>query len=430
MIFRLYLIIAAALVTFFLYLSSLNHDTVVIRFSGATSLETPLIPLIFIAFISGVAAFYLYSITKNAKRYLSERKVEKDKREADAANDRLLEAKKVLLLDGWTEAEKQLSALIATSFPSIDPYLLLVKGYLETGDSEKAFSVIDALPFEFQHETEVLLYKAKMLLKKGSFDRGIDTLKLLDEKEKAVGIKALLRDAYIEAELWEEANTVQSQIAKGRKKGAPDDDEECQVRIGYELARKKMKEGQEDEAIKKLKELTKKWAGHVQPYVALGKLYWKKGDKKLAETTWIKGYEKTKNLISIFIMEDYYLKDEDPQQIIETYRNLISVNPERGELHFFLGKLYLRLEMLEDALEKLQKAMELEFHTPYLPRLMGEARFRQSDYQPAAEHFKEAIGFKRQTLIPFHCNSCGHDSKDWHYACPHCNGWETLKISL
>jgi tetratricopeptide (TPR) repeat protein len=129
-------------------------------------------------------------------------------------------------------------------------------------------------------------------------------------------------------------------------------------------------------------------------------------------------------------MEDFYLKEEQPQEIIEVYKGLILEEPGNARLHLFLGKLYLRLEMRDDATERFEKAQELGLESPYLSNLLGEVAYRTGNFEEAASRFKEAMGLKRRILIPFICTSCGDESNDWHGTCPECGEWDKLQIAV
>jgi len=188
-------------------------------------------------------------------------------------------------------------------------------------------------------------------------------------------------------------------------------------------------DGKSDEAVKKLNGLIKRNRKSSPPYVTQGKLFWKTGKRDLAVETWGNGYAETGNMIFLFLLEDFYLKEEEPEEIIDIYNKLVTEEPDNSILQTFFGKLYMRLEMTEEALERLKKANELEPVSNYLPQLLGETYYRMKKYKESADNFKDAFGFARMIRIPFICSSCGSSSVEWHGSCPGCGGWDTLSCT-
>lgn len=430
LIFRLYLVAAAVLVVFFLYLSSLNHETVTIRLSGGSSFETPLIPIIFIAFLGGYLLSYLAGLLKQAGNYLEHLKSSKRNKTIETSAALLDRAKRAILLNNWEKGEELLKRCISTPFINPEPYVLLLGRYIEKGDLGSAFSILDSIPAEYRNNLEILLYKAKALIAKRSTERACDVLEMISETDNSIETRRFLRNAYIDLSMWEKASEFQNEIIREANNADAEIESEYSVRIGYQIAKNMMKKGHDEEAVKKLNELIKKWPDFSQPHISLGKLHWKKGNKELASKVWEKGYNRTKNMIFLFILEDYHLKDEDPQGIIEAYKNYINREPGNPLLHLFIGKLYLRLEMLDEAIESFKKTEELELSSSFLYRLIGESQFRKGFYKQAADNFKDALKIKRKILVPFVCKSCKGETDEWEALCPHCRSWETLEVAL
>lgn len=420
---------AAVFVAFFLYLSSINKNTFYVGV-GSKGWEAPVVLVIFIAFLLGLALPYLVGLIKNTLFLFKNIQDNKDKKNLERAEILLQKAKKAFTFGNKTEGELHLREALSLKSKSTEAYVLLLKYYIDEKDLEKVFALLDNLPPAMASHVEILFYKVKALMAKESYDRAIDVARDIAARENTVELKKLLRDAYIACESWEKAIEVQEEILKMAGKSEKEAEKASSARLEYELARKMIKSGEEDNAIKKLKDLIKKLPEYTQPYVSLGKLYWKKGDKNLAQETWNRGYEKTGNIFFLFLFEDYCLKDGEPQKIIDVYSNALNKDPENAVLTMFFGKLYLRLEMMEEAVEMLNKASELNVDSTYNDMMMGEALFRQGSYREAGQKFKSAMGFTRRILIPFKCRSCGRESFDWCCTCSSCGAWDALRVSL
>lgn len=430
MIFRIYLILAAVIVALFLYLSSLNKEVVFIRFSASEAAEFPIILLLLVSFVSGFLLSLLVSLLKSLRAFLENLRLSKERKAIENAGLLLARAKRAMLIGNPERGAELLKKAIATSSHSPEPYTMLIDHYIEGGNRDEASKLVENIPSSFEDDPDILMAKSRVLLAKEDFERAADILIRLKEREKSTDIMRLLRDTYMKSGKWESAAKIQEEIRKNSKKEKGKSDEAISARIGYEIAKNMAEEGDDGGAVKKLKELIKRSPNHAPLHVLLGNIQWKSGNRDLAEETWKRGFDLTNNMIFLFLLEDISLKEEDPQRIIDAYKGLIIDTPDNPVLHLFLGKLYLRLEMIDDAIESLNRAKEIDATPPYLYRLTGEALFRKGEFRGSAENFKDALGFKRKILIPFVCASCGSRSFDWKGTCPCCGEWDSLEVAV
>ncbi len=430
MFFRLYIFLAAVFVVLFLYLSSLNHQTLSLRVTGAASTEVPAVPLIFITFISGFLLHYLISLIKRGKDLLDRLKTSKERKNLESARALYKDGKKAMLLGDVIQGEDLLQRCISKESSLAEPYSLLVNYYLNNKEYDRAETVLKKAPPELRTDLDLLMAKGRLLMARSDFDGAAETLSEINKTESSIATRRLLRDALIRAAKWQEAAEVQKEIKKALSREEFEFEENLSVQIAHELAKKMIEEGKVDDAVRKLTDLSRKNKGHAPPYVVLGKLYWKEGERDLAVETWKKGFNATSNLIFIFLLEDFYLTEEDPEGIIDVYSQLIVENSDNALLQLLFGKLYLRLEMIEDVMERLKKAEELGLSSTYLSQMQGEALFRVGQFRESSEKFKEALNLKRRIRIPFVCGSCGFNSFEWSGSCPECGGWNSLDVPI
>jgi tetratricopeptide (TPR) repeat protein len=110
------------------------------------------------------------------------------------------------------------------------------------------------------------------------------------------------------------------------------------------------------------------------------------------------------------------------------YTELVQQYPDDAELHLFMGKFYLRLEMNDEGLEQLLKAESLDPERESLLILLAEAYRRRGRFESASQYFQRAIGYKRRFLIPFRCAGCGKATIKWAPRCPSCGAWDSFAI--
>jgi len=430
LIVRAYLIISVALIACFFYLSMLNQGTIALRLSNSFSTEISVTRILIITFFAGFLLSYIISILKSGKSFIHNLRTKKTRKNIESSSALLKQAKKCITLGNWEKSEELLNKCISTSSHTSEPHTLLLEHYLDNGDYGKAFHIIDNLPSGSESELQILLLKVKALMAKKSYDRAIDILKIINEQEKCIETKRLIRDAYIHAARWEKAAQIQAEIVKSFKKGEGEDELRLSAQIDYEIAMELDKDGKRDESIKKLTELIKKGKTYTPPYIALGNIHVEMGKSGQAVELWKNGYEKTANPIFIFLLEEFYLGEEDPQSIITTYNKLLSSNADDPALHLLAGKLYMRLEMNDDAVNSFRKAEELGLESDYLTKLTGEIYFRKEYFKEAAKKFKDVLNIKRAVKIPFCCRSCQTISDEWKEKCPRCGEWDSFRIDI
>jgi lipopolysaccharide biosynthesis regulator YciM len=115
---------------------------------------------------------------------------------------------------------------------------------------------------------------------------------------------------------------------------------------------------------------------------------------------------------------------------IEIYTQAVSWKPQDSALKFFLGKLYYRLEMIDEAFDILSTVDWGDKEFPDVHKLLGNIYLRRGSLGLAASEFKKALGFRKQIIIPYICSNCDLRTTDWSGRCPNCSKWNTFGVNL
>jgi tetratricopeptide (TPR) repeat protein len=130
-------------------------------------------------------------------------------------------------------------------------------------------------------------------------------------------------------------------------------------------------------------------------------------------------------------LEELYLSRDNPYDIIEAYKEAIQRSPDEPILNFLLGKLYLRLEMLDEAMGEFNEVLVKGIEFPLLHFLIGEVHDRFRRYQEASEAYKKTAKIQTEgNGLLYSCTTCHKRSGEWVDRCPHCNNWNTYQINL
>ena len=95
-----------------------------------------------------------------------------------------------------------------------------------------------------------------------------------------------------------------------------------------------------------------------------------------------------------------------------------------------MGKVFYRLEMLDDAFETLCTVDTSSAPYPELHQLLGNIYLRRQQFEKAAAEFRKVIDIRKPFRLPYCCYGCGFTSQDWSGRCPNCREWNTFQFNL
>jgi lipopolysaccharide biosynthesis regulator YciM len=97
---------------------------------------------------------------------------------------------------------------------------------------------------------------------------------------------------------------------------------------------------------------------------------------------------------------------------------------------FYLGKLYFRLEMLDDALSVLSSLEGRATHAPTLHYLLGRIHERRHQYREAALQYRLVIKETKLVQLSYQCRACGEATVEWIDRCPACGEWNSVEVDF
>ena len=169
----------------------------------------------------------------------------------------------------------------------------------------------------------------------------------------------------------------------------------------------------------------------VPAHLALGDVHMETGSVEKAFRIYEQAFEKTRNPVFLDRLERYYLEQGRPEDAIQVYRQML-VRIGGPLLEFQLGKLYFKLEMLDESLATLEPLEATHAKIPGFLAYLAEIRARRLRQDEALETLKRLLanrGFSGQDFICIHCRTAYHE---WQARCDHCGRWNqvTLEAAL
>ncbi len=337
-------------------------------------------------------------------------------------------------------------------------------GRLLSGDLKKARQLLKKALDRDPKRVDIYLALASVALQEGNTDEGIDLLQKArkidpkgievlfklartfeenDRREEAMGIyrelleedannrKAMraLRDILMDMGDWDEALALQKKVLKISHSGAKlETEKKILLQLRYEIARTNYENGEPGLAIDACRDIIKKSAKFTAARVTLGDAYQKVGRNSDAVKVYQDGYKALKKSIFLARLEDLYIDVEDPAALLAFYRTQMEADSKDLLLKLYLGRLCLRLEMVDEAIQHLTDLETSGVDFTKLHLLLAEAQRRRNNIEEAVVEYQKALEIDGQLRLGFICEACGGKFSEWHSRCPACKAWDSLTL--
>jgi len=121
---------------------------------------------------------------------------------------------------------------------------------------------------------------------------------------------------------------------------------------------------------------------------------------------------------------------EQPLAAIEALKRCIARARKDTLPRFYLGKLFFRLEMLDDALAVLQSLDGRASYAPTLHFLLGRIHERRRNHRDAATEYRRVIKEMELVQLDFRCLACKQTRAEWTARCGHCGEWNAIEVDF
>lgn len=421
------------LIAFFEYLYALNPVKIPLHYAPGTQhiINEYLIIYIFSAFLAGIFLILLINIFKDLIfqiKNLFFKRTQFIKAEIDNSVNKSYD----LYIKGqYDKAIEILNKYLAAYEKSVGAYLLLAKIYKHKGKPKDCESNLNKA-LNIEKDNINALNEAGNLYKlTKDYDKAVAYYtKAVDLSGDNLYAIAQLKDIYIKRGEWKNAYRMSKLfLSQSKDKDINKKEESDMLGLKYEFGKYLLeKENDLVRSAKRFNQVLTQNRNFVPAYISLGDIYIKKGKYSEMYDLWEKAFLKTGNLAILIKIEDSAIKASHPENIIKFYQELIYDNPEKWEYRLFLGKLYIRLEMIDDALSNLLEIPASIFKDNSLNLLLAECYFKRGKYNDAAVNFKKSLKNQYPIKLPFVCSNCGFVSYNYSSICPSCNKWNTFNI--
>jgi lipopolysaccharide biosynthesis regulator YciM len=268
---------------------------------------------------------------------------------------------------------------------------------------------------------------------KGDMDRARVVLgKIIGVNKQSVAAWRKLRSLHMKEGNWEEALEAHERVEKYSDPSDPKDagDRRFGTGIRHEIAASRLKAGQAKEACSILRRVLKEDPSFIPAHVRLGEALREQGQDQEAVQTWCEAFETTGSPIFLTVLEDHYLQREQPLAAIEALKRCVARARKDTLPRFYLGKLYFRLEMLDDAYSTLSLLGGRATYAPTLHYLLGRIHERRNNHREAMAEYRKVIKEMDLVQLEYRCRACGETVTDWADRCGSCGEWNSVEVNF
>ncbi len=250
--------------------------------------------------------------------------------------------------------------------------------------------------------------------------------------KKSLAAYMKFRDILMNEAAWDKAWEIQQRIENLLREMSRSSRSEKKYHLGirYMLAQRLIEQGREREAIGILRRLARTEPTFVPAHLRLGKALIAIGQPEEAVDVWDQGYQATSHPIFLTTTENYYLHMEQPRRAIEALQSAIVKSKKDIIPRFFLGKLYYRLEMIDEALEQFS---QLKGHVTYFPALhyyLAKTMERHGNYRDALRELETVLRQAEVLKVEYACGTCNRKFPDWVDHCSRCGEWNSVQFDF
>ena len=414
------------------WLVEINQGSITINLTPTKSREITTASFFLLSLATGAGLVFLIYLMRDVRRFLRGLKVQREQKKRSKIQELYTKGLNALLAKRGPEAITFFERVLNLDPNHVDTLLRMGITQLRQKNVQEAIRLhLKAWNLDSDNQ-EVMFSLSADYEDAKRFDEAIKMYREILRKDPSnITTLIRLRDLYHRLNQWEELIETQARLL-ANPLGAQELEVEHRKLIGfkYELGRSLLEAGDLERARKVFRGVIKLDKDFVPAYLGLGEVYLEEGKPKEAGQLWEKSYKLTASVLLLHRLEDLYLKQGEPGSAIEIYKQAVTWKPQDTILKFFLGKLYYRLEMIDEAFDILTSVDWGEREYPDVHKLLGNIYLRRGSLGLAASEFKKALRFKKQVIVPYFCSNCQFRATDWAGRCPNCGKWNTLGVNL
>jgi len=411
-----------------------NQELLWSRFHLAGKTNPPIFAVIITAFAIGVGFTMALGLTRELKiQFHRYRRYRAEKRMIEV-EEKLYEGLQAVMEGREQDALRWFRAVLEADPTHFNALLKLGEVLCAMGRCDEAIEYHRRAQGMRSDDTRPLYALASDYDAQGDLEKAKKTLtKIIELKPKAAqSAYRRLRSIAMKEGSWIEALEAHNKIDRILRKSGRQDQGEKEIGLGirYSLAFKYENDGKSKVAVSLYRRIVKEYLLFIPAYIRLGAILREMGDEREAVEVWNRGFELTGSPIFLTVLEEHFLDSGEPLAAIEALRHCVAIASKDTLPRFFLGKLYFRLEMLDEAYDTLMALQGRTSYAPTLHYLLGRINERRGNHRGASEQYRKVVKELELVKLEYRCLACGAKLSEWVDRCPKCEEWNRVEIDF
>jgi lipopolysaccharide biosynthesis regulator YciM len=248
----------------------------------------------------------------------------------------------------------------------------------------------------------------------------------LDRRPHDVDALRGLRDLAAAAGEWAEAVGLQQRVVAHAPHADRAAEATALAALHYESGRAEAGRGPAA-AIGHYRSAVKADRAFLPATLALGDALEATGEVREAVRVWERALELEPALPLLARLERVHRQEGRPSRMIALYRDAAERAPDNLALAVALGRVYLELEMLDEAADHLEKVEVRAPDVAAVHAYLGAVFERRGEPREAFAEYRRALGLANAFEWPHVCRACGTVGAGWRERCPSCRRFNTLR---
>jgi lipopolysaccharide biosynthesis regulator YciM len=306
--------------------------------------------------------------------------------------------------------------------------LLMSNVLLKQGDTDAAAKHLEGLCLAHPDLVEPRYQLAEVLVQARSADGAVNLLKQLagDHPKEALRALRRLRTLHVEAGRWEEALDAHKRLVTRFPSELNQAERAQGVAMSFQLGLVKVEADLFKDASLIFQQAIKDDATFVPAYLALGRCMILQDQESQGLEIWLEGFRTTGEGALLQEIEDYFIQCGRPEEGLELLQRVAATSAHQTTAKFFLGKMYYRLEILDEALELFQDVRAQVVYSPILYFFMAKIHGRRGRPEQALNEYRQLLRNLGVLKLRYECSVCGKRTADYLDRCESCGSWNGI----
>ncbi len=430
------IIAAIVLALVAVYLADQNDLLLDERFALSGERSIPVYGALLAAFFLGFVPAVTILVTQTLKRDLAlrrERRRSREKKSLKGTYRRALDFR----ADGqWGKAAAELEGVLADKPEDFSTLLAYGEVLRHQGKPGEALEIHRKASVLYPRSVAVLYQLAEDYEVAGDVEvaKQIRDRVLRDFPGRGLQILMRRRNSALGRKDWREASRLQDKVEAmlAESDASVDLDRESGVATGlqYQVAVDHLEAERVDEAWQIFTDILAAHPLFLPARLMLGEVELLKGYNDRAVDVWCEGFRETGNPVFLQRIEDHFIETAQPVEGIETLHQLVASADNELLPRFFLGRLYARLEMHDEALKVLTTLEDRVAHAPGFRFLLGRLYARRGEMSLAVQSLLAGVDEAGLTTVEYACRICRATYSEWHDRCDVCGSWSAVDLQF